>query len=151
MNDIGGKMLAMGTSIGLSFFLFAAMAIAQSSQPNPEELARRVVQNELRAEGQDDSHWMYRLETAGNNGQEEVDEVVETKSGDLKHPMLLDGRELTAKERKESDARLGHNPQALRDTLKEKNQDAARSQQRSKRCQMPSSSATVNVAAIWCN
>jgi len=75
---------------------------------------------------------MFRLETATKNGQQEVDEVVETKDGDLKIPILINGREVTPKQREEGANRLEqlvHNPEALRKSAKDKNQDAARSQQ----------------------
>ena len=85
----------------------------------------------MRAEDQDHSHWMFRLETEKKNAQKEVDEVVETKNGDLMLPILINGHELTAKQQQESDKRLEqllHSPEALRKLLKDKNQDAARSQ-----------------------
>jgi hypothetical protein len=66
------------------------------------------------------------------NGQQEVEEVVETKEGDLKIPILINGREGTPKQREEGANRLEqlvHNPEALRKSAKDKNQDAARSQQ----------------------
>src|SRR6266513_687142 len=84
----------------LIILLFAcpSRGTPQASQDQPHELARRVVQNELRAEGQDRSHWMFRLETEKNDGQTEVDEVIETKDGDLKLPVLINGSELTPKQ-----------------------------------------------------
>ena len=103
----------------------------QVLQKQSQELARRVIQNELRAEGQDHSHWMFRLETERKNGQMEVDELVETKDGDLKLPILSDGRELTTKQKQNSEKRLEQlvqNPAALRRTLKDQGEDAARSQ-----------------------
>jgi hypothetical protein len=90
-------------------------------------LIREVVRNELRAEDQDQSHWMFRLDTDNKNGQKNVDEVIETKAGDLKHPILINGRELTPQERQQVDRQLGRDTQALRRTLKDKNEDAARS------------------------
>ena len=129
MNGTGCNALAKSIGIGSLLFLLGALAIAQSLDSNPEELVRRVVQNELKAERQDDSHWMYRLETEGKNTGKEVEEVAETKGGDLKRPIVLAGRELTPEERKKWDARLGSNPQAMRKTLNAKNQDAKQSQQ----------------------
>ena len=111
--------------------IYSFSGSAQPSQPPPDELIRRVVRNELRAEDQDHSHWMFRLETEKKNAQKEVDEVVETKNGDLMLPILINGHELTAKQQQESDKRLEqllHSPEALRKSLKDKNQDAARSQ-----------------------
>ena len=57
--------------------VFLRPARAQPPQWTPDELMRQVVSNELRAEDQDHSHWMFRLETK-KNAQTEVDEVVET-------------------------------------------------------------------------
>src|SRR5436853_2080201 len=109
---------------------------ALSSRPpiggTADQLIRRVVANELGSEERDHSHWMFRLETATKNGQQEVDEVAETKEGDLKIPILINGREGTPKQREEGANRLEqlvHNPEALRKSAKDKNQDAARSQQ----------------------
>ncbi len=57
--------------------------------------------------------------------------MVETEHGDLKRPLLIDGRELTAEQQQKSDRQIDQlvrNPGALRKSLNEKNQDAARSQ-----------------------
>jgi len=110
--------------------VFLRPARTQPPQWTPDELMRQVVSNELRAEDQDHSHWMFRLETK-KNAQTEVDEVVETNDGDLKRPILVNGHELTAKQQQESDKQLEqfvHNPESLRKSLKDKNQDAVRSQ-----------------------
>ena len=120
----------------LSAFAFLPLS-ALPSRPPPirgtaDELIRRVVANELASEEWDHSHWMFRLETATKNGQQEVDEVVETKNGDLKIPIIINGRGVTAKQREEGAKRLEqlvHNPEALRKSANDKNQDAARSQQ----------------------
>ena len=82
------------------------LGTAQSSQEPPYELVRRIVQNELRVESADHSHWMFRLETEKTNAQTEVDEVIETKDGDLKRRFLLNGRELTPTQQQESERRL---------------------------------------------
>lgn len=61
----------------------------------------------------------------------EVDELVETKNGDLKFPILIDGRELTTKQKQNSETGLAQfvqNPAALRKTRKDQGEDAARSQ-----------------------
>jgi hypothetical protein len=99
----------------------------QDSTP-PNELVRRVVENELKAEQEDHSHWSFRETIQKPNGRTEVDEVVETSSGDLKLPIQIDGHELTASEREKSEKQLGHNPQALRKSLRDKDQDTERSQ-----------------------
>jgi hypothetical protein len=112
------------------FFSLSFLARAQPSAETPGELIRRVIRNELRMEDQDHSQWMFRLETESKNTQMEVDEVVETKNGDLKCPILINGRDLTDEQQQEADRqidRLLHNPEMLRKSLKDKDQDAARS------------------------
>src|SRR5436309_12679320 len=78
--------------------IFSCPGIAQRSPEPPEELVRRVITNEVRAEDQDHSHWMFQLETATKNSQKEIDEVLETKDGDLKRPIQINGRKLSAEE-----------------------------------------------------
>ncbi len=110
-----------------------AWAVSQEpehSQKNANDFARSVLQNEVEAEVKDHSHWMLKLETE-KSSRKEIDEVVETKSGDLKRPVLINGHPLTAAEQQRADEqvrRLVSNPGALRKSLKEQNDDAAHSQ-----------------------
>lgn len=56
---------------------------------------------------------------------------METQKGELKRPLLINGRALTAEQQQKSDKRIRQfvrNPATLRKSLNEKNQDAARSQ-----------------------
>jgi hypothetical protein len=108
--------------------IFSYSGNAQPSPEPPEELVRRVITNEVRAEDQDHSHWMFQLETATKNSQKEIDEVLETKDGDLKRPIQINGRKLSAEESDKELERLLHNPDSLRKSLKEKSEDSARSQ-----------------------
>jgi hypothetical protein len=60
--------MASNTGFKIGFFVllllrFSLSASSQPAQTEPEDLIRRVIQNELKAEDQDDSHWMFRLET----------------------------------------------------------------------------------------
>ena len=115
----------------LSWFATAQSAGGQGSQMPANELVRHVIANELTAEQQDQSHWSFRLEIQKPNGQNEVDEVVETKDGDLKRPLLINGRALTGEQQQKSDKRIQQfvrNPAALQKSLNETNQDAVRSQ-----------------------
>jgi hypothetical protein len=115
----------------LSCFATARSTVAQDSEVPADELARRVTADELKAEQQDQSHWSFRLEIQNANGQKEVDQVIETRNGDLKRPLLINGRELTAEQQQKSERQtdqLVRNPGALRQSLNNKNEDAARSQ-----------------------
>jgi len=95
------------------------------------EFVRRVVMSELKAEQQDHSHWSFRLQTQKPNGQRELDEVVETRDGDLKLPIRINGRELTPKQKQESEKRiqqLVRNPDPLRKARAQEDEDTSRSQ-----------------------
>lgn len=123
---MGYRLVLAGIVSPLSLLL--GSAAAQPSEIPAGELIRRVVEHELNAERQDSSRWMFRLES-DKNGQEQVNQVVQTRDGDLKRPMIINGRELTSSQRQQSDNQLGRNPKALRQTLRAKRQDAAKSQQ----------------------
>jgi hypothetical protein len=118
----------------ISFLLCSAIAQDQKQTPTNEPaqgLVRRVTTNELKSEQQDNSHWMFRLDTRKPNGQEEVDEVVEAKDGDLKRPLIINGRELTPEQRQKTDKRLlqlVQNPQPLRKARTDEDRDTERSQ-----------------------
>src|SRR5690242_11143886 len=77
-------------SMNSGIALFAALtwivisgcqAVAQSSPSQADQLAKYVLANEIKAENQDHSHWMFRLDTKKADSSEEIDEVVETKDG----------------------------------------------------------------------
>ena len=123
---------AIAIAIGL-LFIFPASSVSQGSEHSEKdanELARSILQNEVKAEANDQSHWMFRLETE-KSGRKEVDEVVETKNGELKRPVLINGRPLTARQEHDADEQirgLERDPNAIRRSLKEQNEDAAHSQ-----------------------
>ena len=123
---------AVAISVSL-LFMVPAWAVSQESEharKNANDFVRSALQNEVRAETNDHSHWMLKLETEKSR-RKETDEVVETKNGDLKRPILINDRPLTAQQQHEADEqirRLVSNPGALRKSLQEQNDDAARSQ-----------------------
>lgn len=119
----------------VSSLLLCATAQDQASQApsalTAQELIRHVVENELKSEQQDHSYWMFRLETRRPNGEEEVDEVVESKEGDLKRPLLINGRELSPAQRAKADKQLQElvrNPESLRKARSEAEHDTERGQ-----------------------
>ena len=68
-------------------------------------LAHQLVRNELKAEDEDKTRWMYRVEH-DEPGKSEIKEVIETKAGTLERLLFLNGRPLSAKEQKKEDERL---------------------------------------------
>jgi hypothetical protein len=68
-----------------------------SSQVSANDLARRVVTNELNFQN-DHTTWMYRLEKE-QYGKKQVEEIVETKQGSLSRLLSINDRPLTANNR----------------------------------------------------
>lgn len=110
----------------------AAQSTANANPKNSADLVRRVIANELKAEKQDHSHWSLRLKTRKPNNQTEVDEVIETSDGDLKRPILINGRRLTPEQKQKANERiqeLVRNPDELRKMRSQEDEDTSRSQQ----------------------
>jgi len=77
---------------------------APSSQVLADDLARRVVSNELNFQD-DHTNWMYRLEKE-QYGKKQVEEIVETKEGSLSRLLSINDLPLTAKQQLEEDQRV---------------------------------------------
>jgi hypothetical protein len=69
---------------------------APSSQVSANDLARRVITNELTFQD-DHTNWMYRLEKE-QAGKKRVEEIIETKEGSLSRLLSIDDRPLSAKQ-----------------------------------------------------
>jgi hypothetical protein len=103
---------------------------AQSPGISANALARRVVENELRAEDQDKSHWMFRIETRKPDSGSEVDAVIQTSQGELQFPLLINGHPPARTEQEKAESRiqqLMNNPAAAQKSRKEKSEDYSRS------------------------
>ena len=75
-----------------------------SSQVSANDLARRVITNELKFQD-DHTNWMYRLEKE-QSGNKQVEEIIETKQGSLSRLLSINDRPLTAKQQLEEDQRV---------------------------------------------
>jgi hypothetical protein len=104
------------------------LAAAQLPPPNPNDLVRRVINNELKLESQDHSHWMFQLDSEKQGKGREIDEVVETRDGDLTRPLVTNGRQVAADQADRRVQEQVHNSETLRKSLKDKDEDTARSQ-----------------------
>jgi hypothetical protein len=104
------------------------VAAAQVPAPNPNDFVRRVINNELKLESQDHSHWMFRLDSEKQGKGRQIDQVIETRDGDLTRPLVTNGREVAADQADRRVQEQVHDPEALRKTLKDKEEDASRSQ-----------------------
>jgi len=74
-----------------------------SSQVSANDLARRVITNELRFQD-DHTNWMYRLEKE-QYGKKQVEEIIETKEGSLSRLLSINDHSLTAKQQEEEGRR----------------------------------------------
>ena len=77
---------------------------APSSQVSANDLARRVITNELTFQD-DHTNWMYRLEKE-QPGKKRVEEIIETKEGSLSRLLSIDDRRLSAKQQEEENKRV---------------------------------------------
>jgi hypothetical protein len=68
------------------------------------ELARKVVANELKVQDNDLVRWMYRLEKE-ESGKKQVQEILETNNGSLSRLLSIDGRPLDAKQQQKESQR----------------------------------------------
>jgi hypothetical protein len=76
----------------------------RSSQVSANDLAQRVITNELKFQD-DHTNWMYRLEKE-QYGKKQVEEIIETKEGSLSRLLSINDRPLTAKQQGEEDQRV---------------------------------------------
>lgn len=118
----------MKLKVAVLAIVLIRVAAAQGPAPNPNNFVRRVINNELKLEGQDHSHWMFRLDSEKPGKGREIDEVVETKDGDLSRPLVINGNEVAADRAERRVQEQIHEPEALRKTLKDKEEDTSRSQ-----------------------
>ena len=77
---------------------------APSSQASANDLARRVITNELTFQD-DHTNWMYRLEKE-QSGKKRVEEIIETKEGSLSRLLSIDDRPLSARQQEEENKRV---------------------------------------------
>src|SRR4029077_4180743 len=93
----------------VTIILLGSNALPQSESERAEmsadELARKVITNELKFQYDDHGHWMYRLEKE-ESGRKQVEEIVETKNGSLSRSLSIDGHSLDSKQREKENQRL---------------------------------------------
>ena len=109
---------------------FYSSVVAQSPAISANDLARRVLENEVRAEDQDKSHWMFRIETRKPDSGSEVDEVIQTPKAELQLPLLINGHPPARTEQEKAESRiqqLVNNPASAQKSRKEKSDDYSRS------------------------
>ena len=125
-------MAILQNGMRMAFLLVMSLSctsVAQVPSSSANEMARRILGNELRVENQDNSHWLLRLETFKTGGAKETDEVVETKDGDLKRPLLVNGHPVSKAEADKRLENFARNSDALQKSHKDQSEDTAHSQE----------------------
>lgn len=90
----------------LSFFLLTGFCALATAQPlSPRELVQQVVNNELAANQNDHTHWMYR-DADTVPAKSTVKLVVETPGGTASRLIELNGRPLTPQEQAQDEAQM---------------------------------------------
>jgi hypothetical protein len=98
----------------ITVFLLAVLVLASvargesyapSLPPHANDLVRQVVQNEVRSQTADHTHWMYRVRHE-EAGKSEVKEIVQTSHGTLSRLVEENGHALAAEEQKREDERI---------------------------------------------
>jgi hypothetical protein len=93
----------------VAIFLLGSYALPQSDFEklgmSANELARRVVSNELKFQNEDHARWMYRLEKEDSE-KKQVEEILETNIGSLSRLLSIDGHSLDDKQQQKENLRL---------------------------------------------
>jgi len=93
----------------VTIILLGSNALPQSDSErlgmSANELARKVVTNELKFQHEDHGHWMYRLEKE-ESGREQVQEILETSNGSLSRLLSIGGHPLDAKQQQKENQRM---------------------------------------------
>jgi hypothetical protein len=106
-SSLAVRMICRSVALTFTILLLGVPVRPQSvssSQVSANDLARRVVTNELTFQD-DHTNWMYRLEKE-QYGKKLIEEIVETKEGSLSRLLSINDRPLTAKQQVEEDQRV---------------------------------------------
>ncbi len=117
-----------------AFLVFCIPALPQNTSGDgglsAGELLRRVVNSELKAQANDQSHWMYEIK-AGFSGKEQVKVAVQTREGYLDRLRFVNGQPITPEQEKQEDqriARLLKSPDEQKKQRRAQEQDAQKTE-----------------------
>ena len=109
MPPLAVRLIHSPATLIVTIILLGSTTFSQSGSGSlgmsANELARKVVTNELKFQNEDLGHWMYRLEKE-ESGRKQVQIVVETKDGSLSRLLSIDGRPLNAKQQLKENQRI---------------------------------------------
>ena len=103
------RLIRSPAAVITTIILLGSTTLAQSAPGNQElsanELARRVVTNELKFQDEDHAHWAY-LQTKEESGKKQVKRIIETKDGALSRLLSINDHPLTAREQYKENQRI---------------------------------------------
>jgi len=91
------------------------------------DVLRKVINNELRAQSDDHSRWMYQEKTTDARNHEQVKWIVQTGEGDLDRLWLKNGRPIPREQQAQEDQRIAnllHSPDRRRKRQRAQQEDA---------------------------
>jgi hypothetical protein len=99
----------LSCAIPILVAVLPSAAYPQSKSPDlpvsAADLARKALDNEVRALTDDHSHWSFRS-TTGKSGRRELKAVVQTNDGELDRLLSVNGQPLTSEEEKKESTRI---------------------------------------------
>jgi hypothetical protein len=103
------RLIHNSATVIVTIILLESNAFPQSDSErlgmSANELARKVVTNELKFQEEDHGRWMYRLEKE-ESGRKQVQEILETNNGSLSRLLSINGRPLDSKQRQRENQRM---------------------------------------------
>jgi len=85
---------------------FSASAGAQEPQVSAQDLAKKAVDNQIKASEQDNTHWLYHDRIEKPNGEIEEKVVIETSKGEIYRVFSVNGNPLNPAQREKEDQRI---------------------------------------------
>jgi hypothetical protein len=103
------RLIRSPAAVITTIILLGSMTLAQSApgsqDVSADELARRVVANELKFQDEDHAQWAYRQEKE-EAGKKQTKRTIETKDGDLSRLLAINDHPLTAKQLQKENQRI---------------------------------------------
>lgn len=98
----------MRAALLIPLLLAPAIVAGQGQTPpniSPNDLVRKVVYNEIQADNQDHSHWMYQVVT-NVPAPRKTSAIVETTNGEVNYLEAIDGHPLSPQQKSAEDQRV---------------------------------------------
>lgn len=129
--------ICVSSFAALAFLLVSAGLLRAAQTPaaqveeeiSPEQLVREMVSNEVKQQKGDQVYWRYREIDKAKNGTTKTYQVYETKDGNVRMLIAVNGKPLTPAQRQSQEARLRKllkNPAMARKAARERHQDGNR-------------------------